>query len=175
MKITKNNLRMTINVFKYAVFLFFVACSQDKGDKVEIIFVNNKEVLNQSIVYDNNIVDFNKSHFYEVNQNCIEYHSILDTLDNQIGKGRFIVFKTSELLKSDFSNINNVKLKEYFFSNKNEICLDSLSTYYKYGVIEDIVFLDTDSIVGGESGKRIITMKQYINTKDEPVFKILNN
>lgn len=48
---------------------------------------------------------------------------------------------------------------------KQKLCLDKKSTY-KYGIIEDVVFLKTDSIINGESAERIITLKQYVKLKD---------
>ena len=36
-----------------------------------------------------------------------------------------------------------------------------------YGIIEDIVFLKSDSIINNEKSKRIKTIYQYINFKKE--------
>ena len=92
---------------------------------------------------------------------------MLDTLKNNIGVDRFIVFKTSHLLKADFSNINSIKLEEYFFRDKNSLCLNR-KKIPDYGVIEDVVFLKADTIINGEKSKRIRTIYQYINFKKKP-------
>ena len=133
-------------------------------NQVEILNISGKEVLNQAIFFDeNDSIDYSKSQFHELhNGNCIKYYSFLDTLNLKLGKKRFILFKTSDSLKSDFSNINDITLEEYIFLDKNNLCFERKNKP-KYGVIEDIVFLDSDSIINDEKAKRIKTIYQYIN------------
>lgn len=171
----KHNLKKTIKFLIYLTPLIIISCTKDKEDKVEVLNINGKEILNQFIYFNKDSIDFKKSHFYKVNNdNCIEYHSILDTLNAVIGKNRFIIFKTSDSIKSDFSNINKLILNEFVFMDKQKLCLDKKSTY-KYGIIEDVVFLKTDSIINGESAERIITLKQYINLKDSVIWHPIDN
>lgn len=173
--IGENKLRRIINFVLIVSIIFFTSCINDKkkiikrNNKVEILKIDSKKILNQVIFYnEEGSVDYSKSHFYEIdNERCINYYSIFDTLKNKIGVDRFIVFKTSNSLKSDFSNIKDVKLEEYFFKNRNYLCLNR-ETIPNYGIIEDIVFLKTDSIIDDEKSKRIRTIYQYINFKNQP-------
>ncbi len=173
--IGKNKLKKTINFVSIVIIVFFVSCVNDKkniiksNDKVEILKIDGKDILNQAIYYkEADSIDYSKSQFYEIeNKKCIKYYSMFDTLKNKIGIDRFIVFKTSNLLKADFSNINNIKLEEYFFRNKNSLCLNR-KTIPNYGIIEDVVFLKVDTIINGEKSKRIKTIYQYINFKEKP-------
>jgi hypothetical protein len=157
----------------FLLLIIFTSCSEEKRSKVEILNINGKELLNQSLYYKGDSINLKKSHFYKVSNNCIEYNSILDTLESEIGKNRFIIFKTSDLIKPDFSNINSLKLEEFIFINQKKICLKK-ETNYKYGIIEDVVFMDVDTIINGERGKRIITMKQYVNLIDDPKWLLIN-
>ena len=174
--IGKNNIKRIINFVFYFAFFFLFSCKnepkkdkQKRNSKVEILNIFNKEVLNQVIHYKNNdSIDYSKSQFYEVyKKKCIKYYSFFDTLNLEIGKDRYILFKTSDSLKSDFSNINNIILEEFIFLDKNSLCLER-KTLPKYGIIEDIVFLKTDSIIQGEDSKRIKTIYQYVNFRDAP-------
>jgi hypothetical protein len=173
--IGKNKLRKTINIVLIISTIFFISCVDDKkkiiksNDKVEILKIDGKELLNQAIYYDEEgSIDYSKSQFYKIDdKKCIKYYSMHDTLKKNIGVDRFIVFKTSDLLKSDFSNIDKIKLEEYFFKNKNSLCLNRKSIP-NYGVIEDVVFFKTDTIINGEKSKRIKTIYQYINFKKKP-------
>lgn len=173
--IGKNKLRKIINFVFIVIIVFFVSCVDDKkktissNDKVEILKIDGKDLLNQAIYYnEEGSINYSKSQFYKIdNEKCIEYHSMFDTLKNKIGVDRFIVFKTSDLLKSDFSNIDKIKLEEYFFRNKNSLCLNR-KKIPNYGIIEDVVFLKADTIINGEKSKRIKTIYQYINFKKKP-------
>lgn len=140
-------------------------------NQVEILNISGKEVLNQAIYFDeNDSIDYSKSQFYELNNgNCIKYHSFFDTLNLKLGKKRFILFKTSDSLKSDFSNINDITLEKYIFLDKNNLCFERKNKP-KYGVIEDIVFLDSDSIINGEKAERIKTIYQYIDFEKKPTW-----
>ncbi len=172
--IGKNNLKKTIN-FIFIFSVSFSSCVQEKKEtvigkgKVEILKIDGKDILNQAIYYKEiNSINYSKSQFYEIeNEKCIKYFSLFDTLKNKIGIDRFIVFKTSDLLKGDFSNINKIKLEEYFFRNKNYLRINR-KTIPNYGIIEDVVFLKADSIIHGEKAKRIKTIYQYINFKQKP-------
>ena len=145
--IGKNKLKKTINFVFIIIIVFFVSCVNDKkktiesNDKVEILKIDGKTLLNQAIYYnEEGSINYSKSQFYKIdNERCIKYYSMLDTLKNNIGVDRFIVFKTSHLLKADFSNINSIKLEEYFFRDKNSLCLNR-KKIPDYGVIEDVVF-----------------------------------
>lgn len=175
--IGKSKLKKTIKFITVISFLLIISCNDKKKniaidsteDKVEVLNVNGKNVLNQAIYYKNNdSIEYSKSQFYEVyNKKCIKYHSVFDTLKTKIGVNRYIIFKTSDLLKPDFSNINDIKLEEYFFMNANYLCVVR-GKNPNYGVIEDIVFLKSDSIIKGEKSKRIKTIYQYINFKNSP-------
>ncbi len=169
--IGKNRLRKIISFIVTILFFFFLSCNTEKkeNNKVEILNINGKDLLNQAIYYkDNNSIDYSKSQFYQIyNKKCIKYYSVFDTLKAKIGVNRFIIFKTSDSLKSDFSNANEIKLEEFFFKNNNYLCLNRKKNP-KYGIIEDIVFLKTDSIINGEKSKRIRTIYQYINFKKNP-------
>ena len=136
-------------------------------NQVEILNISGKEVLNQAIYFDeNDSIDYSKSQFHELhNGNCIKYYSFLDTLNLKLGEKRFILFKTSDSLKSDFSNINDITLEKYIFLDKNNLCFERKNKP-KYGVIEDIVFLASDSIIQGENSVRIKTIYQYVNFDD---------
>lgn len=170
--IGKNKLRKIINFIFIVVVVLMVSCVDNekktiniKG-KVDILKIHGEDFLNQAIYYKEiNIIDYKKSQFYEIeNEKCIKYYSFFDTLKNKIGVDRYIIFKTSPMLKSDFSNKENIELEEYFFKDKNLLCLD-LKDIPDYGIIEDIVFLNSDSIINGEESKRIKTIYQYINLK----------
>ena len=173
--IGKNKLRRIINFISIVIIVFFVSCVDDKkktincNDKVEVLKIDGKDLLNQAIYYnEDGYIDYSKSQFYKIeNERCIKYYSMFDTLKNKIGVDRFIVFKTSDLLKSDFSNIDDIKLEEYFFRSKNSLCLNR-KAIPNYGVIEDVVFLKADTIINGEKSKRIKTIYQYINFKKKP-------
>ena len=131
----------------------------------EFLTLNGKDsVLNQAIFYNtDNKIDFRKSQFFTLeNTNCIRYHSVLDTNKTKIGKNRFIIFKTSKFLKSDFSNIEKIELKKMFFKNGNLLCFNKDSVP-KYGVIEDIIFIKSDSIINNEKAVRILRSSIYIN------------
>lgn len=150
----------------------FIGCQKENNiqevqvlDKVEILNIDGKDILNQMIVYKNNTIDYPKSQFYKIEDNCIRYYSFFDTLDSKLGENRYIVFKTSNLLKPDFSNVDSLDLQELFFHNKNSLCLDKNSKI-SYGIIEDIIFLETDSIVNGERQVRIKTSYQYVKLND---------
>lgn len=137
--------------------------SNDSIRKIEE-FVNLPEsppYLNQVIIFDKNNKIKKSSQYYEFNgENCLVYHSFNDTLNLELGKSRFIIFKTSDSLLKDFSNIDKLKLKDIHFK-KNVLCFDKAKT--KYGIIEDILFLPSDSIINGEESVRIIKNYMYIN------------
>jgi hypothetical protein len=173
--IGKNKLKKIINFIFIVIIVFFVSCVNDKkkitkkNDRVEILKIDGKDILNQAIYYKKaDSIDYSKSQFYEIdNLKCIKYYSMFDTLKKKIGVDRFIVFRTSDLLKADFSNINKIKLEEYFFRDKNFLCLNR-KTIPNYGIIEDVIFLKADTIINGEESKRIKTIYQYINFKKKP-------
>jgi hypothetical protein len=125
--------------------------------------------LNQVILIDKSGKIDKSSHYYETYKNCIQYHSYLDTLNLEVGKKRFIVFKTSQELASDFSNVDSLTMKKYFFKDKNVLCLKGKTPHY--GVIEDIVFIDTDSLVDGEKAVRIVKQYTYINLGKNALMK----
>ncbi len=163
-------MKKTISLF--CIFFILIGCQKENNvqeievlNKIEILNIDNKEILNQMIVYKNDTIDYSKSQFYKIENNCIRYYSFFDTLDNKLGENRYIVFKTSNLLKSDFSNADSLDLREFFFHKKNSLCLDE-DLKVSYGIIEDIIFLETDSIVNGERQTRIKTSYQYIKFND---------
>lgn len=179
--IGKSKLKKTIKISVVFLLLIMMGCNNKDPkdiieDKAEILSINGKEVLNQTIYYKNNdSIDYSKSQFYEIsNGNCIEYHSVFDTLKTEIGVNRFIIFKTSDLLKSDFSNYESIKLDEYSFLNGHSLCIERKNAL-NYGVIEDVVFLKSDSIKSGEKTTRIKTIYQYINFKNPPKWVNINN
>lgn len=98
----KHNLKKTIKISIYFIFLITASCAKGKEDKVEVLNINGKEILNQFIYFNKDSIDLKKSHFYRINNNCIEYHSILDTLNAVIGKNRFIIFKNIRFNKARF-------------------------------------------------------------------------
>lgn len=169
--IGKNKLKKTISFILFVTLFTFVSCINDSKqlkNKVEVLNISGKEVLNQAVYFKDNSIDYSKSQFYKIyNKNCIKYYSMFDTLNAKIGVDRFIIFKTSDSLMSDFSNINDIKLEEFFFKDKNYLCVDR-KNIPSYGVIEDVVFLKSDSIINGEKSKRIKTVYQYINFKKTP-------
>ena len=57
----------------------------------------------------NNKIDKRKSQYFETfNNDCIRYHSYLDTLNKTLGVDRFIIFKTSDSLLPDFSSADKL-------------------------------------------------------------------
>jgi hypothetical protein len=169
----KHNLKKTIRNLFYFIFIVLVSCTEEEKDKIQVLNINTKEILNQFKYYKEGMLDYERSHFYRIyDKNCIEYHSILDTTKVVIGENRFIIFKTSNSIKPDFSNIDSLVLEEFVFLDKQRLCLDSKFSY-KYGVIEDVVFLKTDSIINGEKTERIISLKQYVSFKDSTVWNAI--
>lgn len=137
--------------------------SNDSTRRVEefVNLKNSSSYLNQVIIFDKNDRIDKASQYYELkDENCLIYHSYLDTLNLEFGKKRFIIFKTSDSLLRDFSNYDKLQLKEFLFK-KNSICFEREKP--KYGVIEDIVFLHSDSIINGEESVRILKNYMYIN------------
>lgn len=101
---------------------------------------------------------------FDKENNCLFYKSPHDTLNLELGKDRFIFLEVSEALKEDFSNkdiIENYKSLMLYDVHKN--CLDTFK-HLKYAVLNDVVFLPTDSIVQGqdETFTRIITLKSNL-------------
>ena len=71
--IGKNKLRKTINIVLIISTIFFISCVDDKkkiiksNDKVEILKIDGKELLNQAIYYDEEgSIDYSKSQFYKI-------------------------------------------------------------------------------------------------------------
>ena len=164
----------------FNILIFICSCKKDKNSRItknkyEVVIINGKRILNQMIYFKkNNSVDFSKSQFYDIDKNNLKYYSFFDTLNTKLGVDRFIIFKTSDSLKSDFSNINELKLEEFYFTNKNLLCIKR-KKLPDYGIIEDINYIKSDSLINGEKTKRIRTIYQYINFKDKPEWLEKNN
>lgn len=60
----------------------------------------------------------------------------------------------------DFSNSAKIEFEETFFKENNVICFEEMP---KYGVIEDIVFLPSDSLINGEETVRIFKNYMYLD------------
>lgn len=177
--IYKNVLKSSFFLMTIVISSSLISCKTDykdsssdlnENDSIRRIeeFVNLKDsasYLNQVMLIDKSNSITKASHYYEIiDGNCLKYHSYLDTLNLEFGKKRFIIFKTSDSLFQDFSNINKLKLKELIFQD-NLICFEKKKP--KYGIIEDIVFLPSDSIINGEESVRIVKNYMYINL-DKP-------
>ena len=71
--------------------------SNDSTRRVEefVNLKNSSSYLNQVIIFDKNDRIDKASQYYELkDENCLIYHSYLDTLNLEFGKKRFIIFKT---------------------------------------------------------------------------------
>lgn len=118
--------------------------------KEQYVHIEKDSFLNQRMYIQNNKIDNRKSQYFEIfNNDCIRYHSYLDTLNKTLGIDRFIIFKTSDSLLPDFSNVDKIKLQEHFFTKGNELCFKT-GEQPKYGVIE------------GKPTVRILKLYQYI-------------
>ncbi|MHA7843644.1 MAG: hypothetical protein ACX93I_10015 [Winogradskyella sp.] len=121
---------------------------------------SGQSYLNQYIVYSyDQKVNYDVSYFHTIDKNTLKYFSPLDTLNLDYGKKRFIVLKA----------FHNNKSVEFFFNSSKELILND-SVNYDYGIIEETVFLETDSIINGENMVRIIEMEQNIDKQTPAIF-----
>lgn len=168
---------MVANNIKYAFifsfFLFFACKGKDKDTiqqqqkQEEVVKIRGKQYLNQTIYRNNkNEIDQKKSRYYVLKDNCLSYFTNIDTISYKLGKNRFIVYKTSNDILSDFSNVDKIKLDEHFFKNNTNICFKN-KLMPRYGFIEDIIFLNTDKKMNGENAVRIITKYMYVDLQKD--------
>lgn len=121
--------------------------------KEEFILFLDKSISNQSIYFSSkDSIDYSLSHFHLKENNFLKYYSPLDTNKLEYGTNRYILFKF----------LNDSLNKEFFFNEKKELNLDRLP-YLKVGVIEETVFLPSDTIIEGEKAKRIIKLTQKVS------------
>ncbi len=107
-------------------------------------------------------IDYTKSNCLEIKGNDLFYYSPYNIPKYKIGINRFVVFKSSDSVNNQFSNINTIKLSKYNF-NENGIIINYKEKVYSKGIVEETIFLDT--IIKSRKGNKTIirTLNTLVN------------
>lgn len=109
-------------------------------------------------------IDSTRSVYCKIIGEDLKYFSPFDSI-YKVPKNRFIIFKSSDSIKKDFSNINNLELKEIYFDSTNTIS-EYAKNISKRGIIEELVFAESDSLINGKKSVRLIQTRIFVDTDD---------
>ncbi|RRO17205.1 toxin-antitoxin system YwqK family antitoxin [Flavobacteriaceae bacterium 14752] len=122
--------------------------------KEQYLLIDTLNILNQKIKVTNGNIEYSKSCFHVINNGKLKYYSPYDSKDLKLGETRFIVLK----IFTEYDSLKN----EIYFKNNSQI----ENGYYigsSKAIIEENVFIHTDSIVDNEKAVKYIQVNQYVN------------